>query len=1423
MKILIKFLVFAMLLQMLPCSVSAESNIVLNESFENYVTGAFPSSYLSGGAMNAYVAEVGSYDKALCMVKRADYAGRLSVSFDNVGGEYVVSFKVKPEGGSFSGGVRLMGNATETLVTFENNAIFTGAGKRYGMIKDGEWTEIDIVVAENTQRRSRYDLYINKSKVIEQWKLDNSAFAGMSGLQFYSRTTASDVNFYIDDVRVYTGDKLIDEKSFPKKEYNARSVDFKEKDFGVGTSVLIKEDFEKGLSSSVLAFTGAGSKVDYYDEDRKSNCMSVDDASFGKYNLFINQKGLKALPKLVYQADICPKSFSGTTEFFQFRYDADSKVVRTATLNDRGGGVLSLYDNTQVASLKLNTWYTIAAAYDYMNQTFDFYVDGKLVKDDMPFYDKNYDEPSSSRILYWTLTNKTQVLVDNVFVYEGEAPRDILTETENVETLTEISSAWTPDSVAENLLNSTVAFHATSGAVWTNNQKAYPESGAAFIENDIFYLPLRTVSEAAGKQIGWDGATGAVTVDGVSLKDGERNVKIGGKDITLSGAVTIKDGVTYVPSDIFAKDRLFGMKVTITLGGTVVLDAPDYTDSELVEINRYMVGERPTPMKVKEDYLASGNKGVHPRLFADKDRFEELKALIKEDGYHKKWYEAYLKKAEGYFATSVVPYEAANRVNNGNEAAKRVQTMSLLYRLTGEKKYLDRAYQEMEAILLWPVWEDGLNAGTIGYLLAVGYDWCYDGLSDAQRKNLEESMRARCLSYLESSYSSPTWGKYDSNWNFVSNSAAIAALVLTDVYPEACYGVIANVVRSLEYGLETFTPDGQWYEGAAYWSYAVEHMVPIFMGLESVLGTEYHLTKFRGVDKTADYIISMQGPAGSYNYSDTINTALTNMPGIFYLSETYNRPEWTPERLRMIEENGFDIFLVDFLTYKPQEVSAAMPNNMYFRAPYGDIAVLRGDSKDSGSLYLAYRAGKARVSHGHQDAGSFIMDMNGIRWAEELGREAYSVPGYNTNGDSRWTFYKTRAEGHNTIVIDPDMDHARNLDGTGYVEKSDLKDAGGYTIMNLDEVYNIKAKGYRRGFKIDDKRMSVVIRDEIDLKAPGEVYWFMHTKADIEVQGNRAILTQGEEKLYMDFIIEGGAAEIYKAAAEPFPLSPNPEVQTKHTNYNKVMVKVNGTGRVNITVKMYDINDKDYISSVENTPLDLWTAPEYEFGERPKLTGIYFNGKLADGFSPNGGSVLYSYDYDGKKPEVTASCDEGVAYEMRETEGEDGKTVVEITAYSKADRASYRRYRAVIKCVPYLRYNLDGFKRYEAVAITSSHKYDKTLPPANLGDGKLDTNFAIQGIGYDVADIDLGESVEINAFAIGFMDAYNRENVFDISVSEDGVNYTKIYSGKSTMLTDGYEIRLIEPVKARYMRYTGYGNSVNNWNNLTEFAALLRN
>jgi hypothetical protein len=80
----------------------------------------------------------------------------------------------------------------------------------------------------------------------------------------------------------------------------------------------------------------------------------------------------------------------------------------------------------------------------------------------------------------------------------------------------------------------------------------------------------------------------------------------------------------------------------------------------------------------------------------------------------------------------------------------------------------------------------------------------------------------------------------------------------------------------------------------------------------------------------------------------------------------------------------------------------------------------------------------------------------------------------------------------------------------------------------------------------------------------------------------------------------------------------------------------------------------------------------------------------------------------------------------------------------------------------------------------------------------------------------LGQSQPICNVDIAWYKGNLRENTFTISVSNDGINFTPIFSGRSSGDTTGLERYNIPDTMGRYMRITVTGNTENSWASITE-------
>lgn len=156
--------------------------------------------------------------------------------------------------------------------------------------------------------------------------------------------------------------------------------------------------------------------------------------------------------------------------------------------------------------------------------------------------------------------------------------------------------------------------------------------------------------------------------------------------------------------------------------------------------------------------------------------------------------------------------------------------------------------------------------------------------------------------------------------------------------------------------------------------------------------------------------------------------------------------------------------------------------------------------------------------------------------------------------------------------------------------------------------------------------------------------------------------------------------------------------------------------------------------------------------------------------------------------------------------------------------ASYIRMIASIspgsKCVMFKPYPKTRFKYpwYEQVnASTEEDEY----PAINACDGDATTYWCAHGHNARLV-LDMGKTKEICGLRILWLYGGRRKAFFNVSLSDNRKEYTNVYNGKSSGRASGYEIYKFPLTKARYIKLTCNGNSINEYNSLCEIEVITK-
>ncbi len=554
----------------------------------------------------------------------------------------------------------------------------------------------------------------------------------------------------------------------------------------------------------------------------------------------------------------------------------------------------------------------------------------------------------------------------------------------------------------------------------------------------------------------------------------------------------------------------------------------------------------------------------HPRLLMSSNDFVRLRNEVATDSTLRAWQQQLVRRANDMLAAPPSRYEIPDGLRllfTSRRVLDRVTTLALLYRLDGHRRYAERAWQELSAAAKFPDWNPRhfLDTAEMTHAFAIGYDWLYDVWTPEQRRSLREAIVQKGLLPARDCYrgASPHkwWVSSRFNWNQVCNGGiGMGALAVADEEPELAGEILAAARKSLPLAMTEYVPDGAWAEGPGYWHYATAYNVVFLAALDTALGTDFGLSKLPGFDKAGEFPLHITGPLDrTFNYADADDRPIV-APEMFWLARRFQRPDFAAYQLRHAKAEPYDL-----IWYAPGK-SEDRPLDKYFA--HAEVVTMRSAWNDPRAIFVGFKAGSNKVGHSQLDLGTFVLDAFGYRWAVDLGRDDYNLPGYF--GDRRWTYYRLRAEGHNTLVFNPGERPDQNPDAsttiTSFASASNLCVA----VADLSAAYGIGR--VRRTVALRD-RDSVLIQDEIQSSKSADLWWFMHTPAEIVLSddGKTATLRQGKEILVAR-VHSPDSAGFVVMDAKPLPTSPQPARQADNAGIRKLAIHLPDTKEVRIAV-----------------------------------------------------------------------------------------------------------------------------------------------------------------------------------------------------------------------------------------------------------------
>jgi hypothetical protein len=507
---------------------------------------------------------------------------------------------------------------------------------------------------------------------------------------------------------------------------------------------------------------------------------------------------------------------------------------------------------------------------------------------------------------------------------------------------------------------------------------------------------------------------------------------------------------------------------------------------------------------------------THPRLFADSATFLAAGDRAAAGGTAAEIATAVRRSADALLTVPPVTRTLQGRrlLGQSRLAVRRVLCLATAWRLTGQAEYRDRCRAELLAAAGFTDWNPShfLDVAEMTFALAVGYDWLCNDLDAETRATLRRAIVEKGLRTSLDPQHATWWVRATNNWGQVCHGGLVAgALAVLEDEPELAVAIVQRAVVSVPASIAAYAPNGAYPEGPGYWSYGSTYNVLLLAEIESVLGTEFGLAALPGFPETGAYLSLVTGPSGrTFNYADGGDGRHYEV-AVEWLAARFDQPGWLlaeqtllPRALAEFAKpgDGQRFLPLALLWHRdpPAGTACALPLH-WAGGGHVPVTLHRSSWTDPDALFVGVKAGAAKANHGHMDAGSFVFDAAGQRWAWDLGAQDYhSIEARGMNlwnsaqNSDRWTIFRLNNLSHNTLVIDGQLQRA---DATATMLRFSAAPAFPHTVVDLTPVYAGQANGVRRGVALLPSG-ELLVQDLITGVKPGaSVRWGMVTKAAV--------------------------------------------------------------------------------------------------------------------------------------------------------------------------------------------------------------------------------------------------------------------------------------------------------------------------------------
>tara|TARA_R110002033_G_C3897451_1_gene240033 strand:- start:15081 stop:16910 length:1830 start_codon:yes stop_codon:yes gene_type:complete len=563
---------------------------------------------------------------------------------------------------------------------------------------------------------------------------------------------------------------------------------------------------------------------------------------------------------------------------------------------------------------------------------------------------------------------------------------------------------------------------------------------------------------------------------------------------------------------------------------------------------------------ISTHYLKTHLKTTSPRIILTPELEKNLRSKLESDPVLINYYQYIIEQANEILNKQLLEreLEGFRLLRVSRQMLERMGILSMAYRLNKSPIILAKINAEIKAVCNFEDWnpQHFLDVGEMSMAVALTIDWVGEWLPKETVRLAKESLIEKGIneSFNEDN-KRMFWVSGNNNWNTVCHGGMIAAsLVIADIDPELASRTISRALDNLPGSLHAYYPHGIYPEGPTYWGYGTAYAIMIIDAFRTSLGTDFGITKSPGFMESPNFVLQATAPSGNYfNFADCgkKNTGMLSIIMSWFASETGNTLFYDEKTLSNPSDMGrFAGLGLIWLSRFEAKIDEKLSNTWFGKGP-NPIAVFRDRESD---FYLASKGGAANLSHGNMDAGSFVFELDSVRWSIDPGNQSYyplNRIGYSLSThrqeSPRWKLLTKNNFGHSTLTINDSLYNYK-----GYAPLINYTDGDEPEVeYDMSDIFTGQVLSANRKF-IKLSKSSCRIEDDLVFNDnTKKLTWGMMTVAEVYPTNGGAILKENGKELKLT-ILEPKGLQVSVVNLDPPPM----EVDKSIKNLKRIEIVV---------------------------------------------------------------------------------------------------------------------------------------------------------------------------------------------------------------------------------------------------------------------------